>query len=111
LLIYKSSWQDRIPVVLLFGIATSIEIFQDRLPRAALLAIEATQFDVVQSDELLERMFNATITADEDEALIRIGPSLASTILQRQRQNIQSPQDFINALQVCHSQSLYLLTG
>jgi origin recognition complex subunit 3 len=87
-------------VVLLFGIATSIEIFQDRLPRAALLAIQATQFDVVQSDELLERMFDATITGDEDETLIRLGANLASTILQRQRENIQSPQDFINALQV-----------
>jgi origin recognition complex subunit 3 len=100
-LIFRSSWQNRIPVVLLFGIATSIEIFQDRLPRAALLAIQATQFDVVQSDELLERMFDATITGDEDEILIRLGANLASTILQRQRENIQSPQDFINALQVC----------
>lgn len=98
-----SSWQDRISVVLLFGIATSIEIFQDRLPRATLLAIHATQFDVVQSDELLDRMFDATISTQEEDMLVRIGPGLASTILQRQRENIQSPQDFMNALQVSHS--------
>lgn len=93
-------WADRIPLVLLFGIATSVEIFQDRLPRTTLRAIRATQFDVIQSEVLLERMFEATVVDEADEKVLRIGPSLMTALLQRQRQHIQSPADFVNALKV-----------
>ena len=85
--------------MLLFGISTSVEIFQDRLPRSALRCMHGSQFDVVQSDELLERIFACTVIGND--VPFRIGPTLGNTILQRQRQHIQGPQDFIDALQVC----------
>jgi origin recognition complex subunit 3 len=89
-------------VVLLFGVATSIEIFQDRLPRATLRGIHTTQFDVVRSDELLERMLNATVVGNEDDVVVRLGPDLSNLLIQRQKQNIQSPDDFTNALRVSY---------
>jgi hypothetical protein len=45
----------------------------------------------------LERLFDATLS--ERDAL-KIGPLLTKTILQRQTQHIQSPSDFVDAIQV-----------
>jgi origin recognition complex subunit 3 len=74
-----------------------VEIFQDRLSRSALRCIRSKQFDVVQSDDLLERIFACTIT---DNTPFRIGPDLGNVILQRQRQHIQGPENFVDALRV-----------
>jgi origin recognition complex subunit 3 len=89
---------DRMPVVLLLGIATSIEIFQDRMPRSALKRLQGKQFEVINSDELLERIFSATILGGNIP--FRIGSELASGLIHRQRSYIQSPSDFIDAFQV-----------
>ncbi|KAF2674666.1 hypothetical protein BT63DRAFT_408831 [Microthyrium microscopicum] len=95
------SWSDRIPLVVLFGVATSIEIFQDRLPRTTLRALSSTQFDVVQSKVLLEQLFESTVAESE----FWVGPTLAGVLLERQQKHIQSPDDFVNAVQyayMCH---------
>jgi origin recognition complex subunit 3 len=93
-----SAWYDRIPTVLLFGIATSIEVFQERLPQAAISRLGAKQFNALQSQELLERIFSSTITGTGIP--VRIGPQLAKAILKRPKEQIQSPHEFIDAFQV-----------
>lgn len=96
---FTSVWADRVPAVLLFGVATSIEVFQDRLPQAASRCLNGRHFDAVQSDELLSRIFSSTIVGIN--APFRIGPNLAKAILKRPKENIQSPNEFIDAFQVC----------
>jgi origin recognition complex subunit 3 len=83
----------------LFGIATSIEIFKDRLPKSAIRTIDGKQFDVVQSGDLFARAFTSTVVGED--VGFRLGPSLANVLLQRQKQHIQSIEGFIEALQVC----------
>jgi hypothetical protein len=61
--------------------------------------MHSKQFDVVQSDELLERVFASTVT--ENNIPFRIGPALGNVILQRQKQHIQGPENFVDTLQVC----------
>jgi hypothetical protein len=53
-----SSWLDRLPFVLLFGIATSAESFEDRLSGKSLRYLDGEKFDVTQSDEIIEKLFS-----------------------------------------------------
>jgi origin recognition complex subunit 3 len=89
--------------VLLFGIATAIDVFQDRLQQSTIQCLEAKSFRAVQSQELLERIFAATIVGSS--VPFRIGPDLISAILKRPKENIQSPNEFIDAFQA----SLFVL--
>ncbi|PBP26947.1 origin recognition complex subunit [Diplocarpon rosae] len=109
-----SSWKDRIPFVLLFGIATSIDLFHERLPRAASRCLEGRQFNVEQIDSLLERIFLKAVAGAE--AALRLGAGLLSTLLDRQEDHVQSIQSFIAALKyayMCHfyGNPLSILTG
>lgn len=94
-----SSWLDRIPFVLLFGIATSVDIFQDCLPRTAVRCLQAQSFDVVKSESVLERVFEASTFGNHVK--LRVGPALSDMLLQRQRDHVQSIEAFVQALKVC----------
>ena len=83
---------------MLFGIATSFESFQDRLPGTALRLLRGEAFNVKQADEILEKIFCATI--DGPDVSLRLGPNLSSRLLGRQRDHIQSVQAFSDALKV-----------
>ena len=92
-----SSWLDRIPFVLLFGVATSIDIFQAKLSRAAIRCIQGDQFDVEPVEASLERVFSDAVGP---ESLLRPGPALSKLLLDRQRDHVQSTQAFASALKV-----------
>ncbi|KZF25991.1 hypothetical protein L228DRAFT_279249 [Xylona heveae TC161] len=91
-----NSWLDRIPFVLLFGIATSAEIFHEKLPRAAIRCMRGQKFDVERIEQSLELVFNE---ATSDDSAILLGPNLASMLLDRQRNHVQSVQSFVSSLQ------------
>ncbi|KAG4433550.1 hypothetical protein IFR05_010975 [Cadophora sp. M221] len=98
-----SSWKDRIPFVLLFGIATSVDLFHERLSRAASRSLEGRQFDVEQTSSLLERIFERAVTGVE--ASLRLGTKLVSELIERQEDHVQSVQSFVEALKysyMCH---------
>ena len=92
------SWLGRIPFVLLFGIATSVEIFHDKLSRNAIQCMRGEEFDVERADETLQRVFDKTI--DESDSVLRLGGALSRFLLQRQKDHIQSVQDFVSTLRV-----------
>jgi origin recognition complex subunit 3 len=84
--------------MLLFGVATSTENLQDRISQMAVRCLAGQEFDVMQSEEILEQIF-FTCTADE-RSKIRLGSQLSQTLLQRHQENLLSTQDFIDAAQV-----------
>lgn len=100
-----SSWLDRLPFVLLFGIATSAESFEDRLSGKSLRYLEGQKFDVTQSDEIVEKLFSATIA--RTDVPLRIGPNVARRILDRQRDHVQNPQDFSDGLKYAYMSHFY----
>ncbi|KAJ5038766.1 uncharacterized protein L3040_006446 [Drepanopeziza brunnea f. sp. 'multigermtubi'] len=109
-----SSWRDRIPFVLLFSIATSVDLFHERLPRAASRCLEGRQFDVEQTSSLLDRMFQKAVAGVE--APLRLGAGLLSSLIDRQEDHVQSIQSFIAALKfayMCHfyGNPLSIFTG
>ena len=93
-----SCWTDRIPFVLLFGIATSLDLFHERLSRAASRFLEGVQFDVEQTSSLLERIFEKAVAGPE--APLRLGSVFVSALVERQHDHIQSVQSFVTALKV-----------
>ncbi|KAI9048216.1 hypothetical protein LZ554_008011 [Drepanopeziza brunnea f. sp. 'monogermtubi'] len=109
-----SSWRDRIPFVLLFSIATSVDLFHERLSRAASRCLEGRQFDVEQTSSLLDRIFQKAVTGVE--APLRLGAGLLSSLIDRQEDHVQSIQSFIAALKyayMCHfyGNPLSIFTG
>ncbi|KAF4535182.1 Origin recognition complex subunit 3 [Lasiodiplodia theobromae] len=94
-----SSWQDRIPFVLLFGVATSVEGFQEKLPSAAIRCLEGRKFDVAQADEVLEQVFLKTI---DGGAPLWLGPELSRQAFDRHKDHIQSVETFVDALKYAY---------
>lgn len=98
-LISNSSWNDRIPFILIFGIATSLEIFQDKLSRATLRRLQGETFDVSHVD--IEEIFQAATALDQSRTVC-LGPGLYNAILQHQKDNIQDVSTFIRAVKVIY---------
>ncbi|PQE20912.1 origin recognition complex subunit protein [Rutstroemia sp. NJR-2017a BBW] len=98
-----SSWLDRIPFLLLFGIATSVELFQERLPRAASRSLYGSQFDVEQTSSILEKIYQKVVAGPD--APMKLGPTFLSSLMERQNDHVQSVPAFIGALKyayMCH---------
>ena len=99
-----SSWIDRIPFVVLFGIATSVDLFHERLSRAASRCLYGAQFDVEQTSLILERVFQNAVAGSK--APLRLGPVFVSSLMERQHDHVQSVQAFTTALKVVLSSRL-----
>ncbi|KAI9894943.1 MAG: hypothetical protein M1814_000164 [Vezdaea aestivalis] len=100
LLGHLKSWLDRIPFTLLFGIATSIELFYERLPRATAQLLRGKEFIVQRHDKLLDRIFEHTIAGEK--TLLRPGGSISGFLLDRQKAHVQSVQAFTNGLKYAY---------
>ncbi|KAK5654986.1 hypothetical protein OQA88_6745 [Cercophora sp. LCS_1] len=97
------SWQDRIQFSMLFGIATSVELFQARLLKSTARHLYGGQFDVVQADSVLESVFKAAVAGSQ--AMLRLGPSLLRSLVERQKDQVAGIQVFISSLKyayMCH---------
>lgn len=98
-----SSWRDRIQFDVLFGIATSVELFQARLLKSTARQLHGAQFDVVQSDSVLESVIKTAVAGTR--AKLRIGPSLLRTLVERQQNQVAGIQAFVSSLKysyMCH---------
>jgi origin recognition complex subunit 3 len=91
--------------VLLFGIATSAESFEDRLTGKSLRYLKGQKFDVTQSDEIIEKLFSATVA--RPDVRLRIGPGLSRRMLDRQKDHVQNVQDFVDGLKYAYMSHFY----
>lgn len=91
-----SLWIDRIPFILLFGIKTSIEIVQEKLPRRSIRCLRGVQFDVTEIS--VDVLFRA-VSFNKTRPFL-LGPGVSSLILQAQQESIQGIASFAKSLQV-----------
>jgi origin recognition complex subunit 3 len=91
--------------VLLFGIATSAESFEDRISGKSLRYLEGEKFDVTQSDEIIEELFSATVA--NTDVRLHIGPTLCRRMLDRQKDHVQNVQDFCDGLKYAYMSHFY----
>ncbi|KAM0255415.1 hypothetical protein ACHAQJ_005783 [Trichoderma viride] len=98
-----SSWRSQIPFTLLFGIATSIDLLEGRLLKSACRLIYGAQFDCVQTETILERVFKGAVVSSD--VPLRLGPQILKSMLDRQRDHMAGIQAFISSLKyvyMCH---------
>ncbi|CAK7199608.1 Origin recognition complex subunit 3 [Sporothrix eucalyptigena] len=100
LLSFLHSWLDRIPFVLLFGVATSVDLFQARLPKQAAHRLSAAQFDVAPSSAVLDRLVRRAVVAAD--VPLRIGPSLLRSLAERQDEQVTGVSVFVNSLKYAY---------
>jgi origin recognition complex subunit 3 len=99
----SSSWRDRIRFDLLFGIATSVELFQARLPKSTARQLYGAQFDVVQAGSVLDGVVKTAVASTH--AALRIGPTLLRILVDRQRHHVAGIHAFVASLKyayMCH---------
>ncbi|KAM0280724.1 hypothetical protein ACHAQH_003894 [Verticillium albo-atrum] len=103
LIVLFKSWLSDIPFTLLFGVATSVELFQARLLKSTCQLLYGAQFDVVQTTTILEQIFKPSV-AGADISL-RLGSSLLQSLIDRQHEQVASIQSFLSSLKyayMCH---------
>lgn len=100
-----SSYLDRIPFVLLLGIATSLEIFHDKLPKATIRLMQGEKFDVERAEECLAQVFNQAVAGKD--SVLRLSAPVCEFLLERQRDHTQSIQTFVAALKYAYMAHFY----
>jgi len=100
-----SSYLDRIPFVLLLGIATSLEIFQEKLPKATIRMMQGEKFDVERAEECLAQVFNEAVLGNE--TTLRLGATMCDLLMDRQKNHTQSIQTFVAALKYAYMSHFY----
>ncbi|THZ88881.1 hypothetical protein D6C84_00522 [Aureobasidium pullulans] len=101
-------WQDRIPFIFFFGVATSIENFQVKLSKKATRCIQGQRFDVVKAESALEQVTEALYSVSDSEApRLWMGPGICSATLRRQREHIQSLDAFVDSVQYAYLSHFY----
>ncbi|KAK5134398.1 hypothetical protein LTR08_006578 [Meristemomyces frigidus] len=97
-------WQDRIPFVCLFSVATSVELLQQRLSNAAVKRLDGKVFDVAPSGDVLEQIFEAITDSD---APLFLGSGPIGAALERQKDYIQSSDSFVDAIKYAYMSCYY----
>ncbi|KAI1637403.1 origin recognition complex subunit 3 N-terminus-domain-containing protein [Biscogniauxia mediterranea] len=100
-----SSWLDRIPFALLFGVATSVELFEARLLKSTCQCLYGDQFDVEQSASIVDKIFKTAVA--HAHAPLRLGPNYARLLLERQQDQVASIPLFISSLKYAYMCHLY----
>ncbi|KAL8862917.1 MAG: hypothetical protein Q9178_000859 [Gyalolechia marmorata] len=99
-----SSWLDRIPFVCVFGIKTSVELFQEMLRRTTIQRLHGSQFQVAQIhvDSILKEL-----SSSNQGKIFWLGSGVSHFILQAHQHSIQSIASFASSLQYAHMTHLF----
>ncbi|KAK2741025.1 hypothetical protein FQN57_005761 [Myotisia sp. PD_48] len=94
--LFGRSWLDRIPFVLLFGVATSVSYLESRLPRSAIKLLQGQLFDFQDSGTSVDHIFLA-LQMDHQETLW-LGHNVSKILMESAGDRFQSPERFSNCL-------------
>ncbi|KAF4555878.1 Origin recognition complex subunit 3-like protein [Elsinoe fawcettii] len=99
-----SCWKDRIPFVLMFGVATSVETLQSKLTRRAIRCLRGRRFDATNAEATLENVFAQVYFPD---CGLWLGSGFSSQLLARQRDFLANPQSIIDSAQYAYMTHFY----
>ncbi|KAI1929714.1 Origin recognition complex subunit 3 [Ophidiomyces ophidiicola] len=94
------SWRDRIPFVFLFGVATSMDLFEARLPRSTIGQLQAECFDICGSKDSIHQIF-FHLEAHRDGTLW-LGHNVSRLLVEQSDNQFQSPERFGNSLRYAY---------
>ncbi|EWC46013.1 hypothetical protein DRE_04806 [Drechslerella stenobrocha 248] len=96
---------SKIPFVLLLGIATSEEIFYEKLPYSIIRILRGDRFDVQPFEKSMEQAFNEAVLSPQ--SLLKLGPRVADLIFERQKDYTRSVGTFVMALKYAYMSHFY----
>jgi len=67
--------------------------------------LEGEKFDVIQSDDIIEKLFRATVA--HTDSRFCVGPTLCRRMLDRQKDHVQNTQDFYDGLKYAYMSHFY----
>ena len=85
--------------MILLEVATSVPLFQEKLPRATVRKLKGTAFELAPIQETLESIFKSA-TSGGTQLSLWIGAGLSRSLLDRQREHLQSVRAFTQAIKV-----------
>jgi origin recognition complex subunit 3 len=89
---YCSSWLDRIPFTLLFGISTSVELFEGRLPRSTVALLRGKYFEIHDASNCVDRIYER-LQADPS-GRFWLGRNITAVLFERSSDYFQTPEAF-----------------
>ncbi|PKY07040.1 origin recognition complex, subunit 3 [Aspergillus campestris IBT 28561] len=92
LLSLLSSWVDRIPFTLLFGISTSVELFEGRLLRSSVALLRGRYFKIHGASNCVDRIYE-NLQADEN-GQFWLGRNITATLFEKSTDAFQTPEAF-----------------
>ncbi|KAL4888704.1 origin recognition complex subunit 3 N-terminus-domain-containing protein [Aspergillus ambiguus] len=92
LLSLLSSWLDRLPITLLFGISTSVELFESRLPRSIVSLLRGRYFEIHEASNCVDRIYER-LQAEMD-GRFWLGRNITAVLFERSSDNFQTPEAF-----------------
>ncbi|CAK47082.1 uncharacterized protein An16g08850 [Aspergillus niger] len=92
LLSLLSSWLDRIPFTLLFGISTSVELFEGRLPRSTVALLRGRYFEIHEASNCVDRIYGR-LQAEQD-GKIWLGRNITNVLFEKSNDSFQTPEAF-----------------
>ncbi|WEW58502.1 Origin recognition complex subunit 3 [Emydomyces testavorans] len=90
------SWHDRIPLVLLFGVATSVDLLEARLPRSTVNMLHGKCFDIRDPGDSVKRIFLELET--HPDSTLWLGHGVSKLLLERSEDHFQNPERFGSSL-------------
>ncbi|KAF3940932.1 hypothetical protein ABW19_dt0204075 [Dactylella cylindrospora] len=94
-----------IPFILLLGIATSEDLFYEKLPQSTLRLLRGERFDVQRFEESMEQVFDEAVLSSK--SLLKLGPRVADLIFERQKDHTRSIGGFAMALKYAYMSHFY----
>ncbi|KAJ8098000.1 origin recognition complex subunit 3 N-terminus-domain-containing protein [Lipomyces tetrasporus] len=90
-------YRNRLPFVLLLGIATTLPIFNTKIPKRTMRMIDFEVLDVLRTDDGLTRLLDEIVLSSSTQLLL--GPSLFRSLLKRYNNHTKNLETFTLAFQ------------
>jgi origin recognition complex subunit 3 len=94
-----SAWADRIPIVLLLGISTTVELFEARLPKSTIRLLDCTLFDVNSRAHSCREVYETLQKTKKESFAPTLGPVVSNVLLEMAREQDTTAASFSKAIQ------------
>ncbi|KAL4927905.1 putative origin recognition complex subunit 3 [Aspergillus undulatus] len=99
LLSLLSSWLDRIPITLLFGISTSVDLFEGRLPRSSVSLLKGRYFELHGASNCVDHIYER-IQAEDGK--FWLGRNITGVLFEKSSDYFQTPEAFCRTVKYAY---------
>lgn len=100
------SYISHIPVKIILSVATSIEVFEEKLPRSLIRQLSGQSINAQLNDGFIT-ILKSTIFQQFELKSILLGPNLFTSMIQRQKQSLESIDAYVSSLKYAYMSHYY----